>query len=73
MTIFYKSESLLGTGVASAIDEGTLGAGLLENSLSGKGMLLAGYGNKEGRELLRAGHGSKKKKKNDSTSSFNKL
>ena len=63
MTIFYKSESLLGTGVASAIDEGTLGAGLLENSLSGKGMLLAGYGNKEGKELLRAGHGSKKKKK----------
>ena len=61
MTIFYKSESLLGTGVASATDEGTLGAGLLGNSLSGKGVLPAGYGNKEGKELLRADHGSKKK------------
>ena len=60
---------MLGTGVASgvasgvpSIDDCTLGAGLLGNSLSGKGMLLAGYGNKEGKELLRAGYGSKKKR-----------
>ena len=38
----------------------TLGAGLLGNVLSGKGMLRAGYGNKEGKEILRGEYGSKK-------------
>ena len=35
---------------------GTLGASLLENMLRGKG---AGYGNKEGKGVLRAGYGNK--------------
>ena len=43
---------------------GTLGASLLGNMLTGKGMLRAGYGNKyfqskEGKGILRAGYGSK--------------
>ena len=38
---------------------GTLGASLLGNMLTGKGMLRAGYGNKERKGILRAGCGSK--------------
>ena len=38
---------------------GTLGASLLGNMLIGKGILRAGYGNKEGKEMLGAGYGSK--------------
>ena len=38
---------------------GTLGASLLENMLTGKGILRTGYGNKEGKGMLRAGYGSK--------------
>ena len=36
---------------------GTLGASLLGNMLTGKGILRAGY--KEGKKILRAGYGSK--------------
>ena len=36
---------------------GTLGASLLENLLTGKGILRAGTGNKKGKEILRAGSG----------------
>ena len=36
---------------------GTLGGSLLGNMLTGKGR--AGYGNKEGKRMLRAGYGSK--------------
>ena len=37
---------------------GTLGAILLGKILTGKGMLRAGYENKEGKGMLRAGYGS---------------
>ena len=40
---------------------GTLGASLLENLLSGKGILRAGSGNKNGKEFVRAGYAKKKK------------
>ena len=40
----------------------TLGASLLRNMLTGKGMLRAGYGNKEGKEMLKTGCGSLIKK-----------
>ena len=38
---------------------GTLGASLLGNMLTGKGILRAGHENKEGKGMLRAGYGSK--------------
>ena len=38
---------------------GTLGASLLGNMLTGKGILRAGYRNKEEKGILRAGYGSK--------------
>ena len=36
---------------------GTLGASLLGNLLTGKGILRAGSGNKKGKRILRAGSG----------------
>ena len=42
---------------------GTLEASLLGNMLAGKSNVRAGYGNEEGKGMLRAGSGSKKKKK----------
>ena len=41
---------------------GTLGASLLGNLLTGKGILRAGSGNKKGKGILRAGSGNKKGK-----------
>ena len=38
---------------------GTLGASLLGNMLTGRGILRASYGNKEGTEVLRAGYENK--------------
>ena len=38
---------------------GTLGGSLLGNMLTGKGMLGAGYGNKEGKGVLRDGYVSR--------------
>ena len=38
---------------------GTLGATLLVNMLSGKGILRAGYRNKHGKGMIRAAYGSK--------------
>ena len=38
----------------------TLGASLLGNMLTGKGMLRVGYGNQEGKGMPRAGYGSEK-------------
>ena len=50
---------------------GTLGAGLLGNLLSGKGVLRAGYG-KQGEGIVRAGYGfSIKKRSNSNASSDN--
>ena len=42
---------------------GTLGASLLENLLSGKGIVRAGSGNKKGKGIVRAGSGNKKGKR----------
>ena len=39
---------------------GTLGASLLGNMLAGKGIVRAGYGNKERKGVVRAGYGNKK-------------
>ena len=41
---------------------GTLGASLLQNLLSGKGIVRAGTGNKKGKGIVRAGSGNKKGK-----------
>ena len=41
---------------------GTLGATLLGNLLTGKGILRAGSGNKKGKGIVRAGSGNKKGK-----------
>ena len=41
---------------------GTLGASLLGNLLTGKGILRAGSGNKKGKGIVRAGTGNKKGK-----------
>ena len=41
---------------------GTLGAALLGNMLTGKGILSAGYDNKEGKRVLRAAYGNKEGK-----------
>ena len=38
---------------------GTLGASLLGNLLSGKGIVRAGSGNKKGKGIVRAGYGNK--------------
>ena len=38
---------------------GTLGASLLGNMLTGKGIVRAGYGNKKGNRTVRAGYGNK--------------
>ena len=38
---------------------GTLGAGLLGNLLSGKGIVRACFGNKKGKGIVRAGYGNK--------------
>ena len=48
-----KKENLLGTLL------GTLGASSLGSMLTGKGILRAIYGNKQGKGILRAGCGSK--------------
>ena len=41
---------------------GTLGASLLGNLLTGKGILRIGSGNKKGKRILRAGSGNIKRK-----------
>ena len=38
---------------------GTLGASLLGNLLSGKGIVRPDYGNKKGKGIVRAGYGNK--------------
>ena len=46
---------------------GTLGASLLANLLTGKGIVRAGYGNdlKKGKWIVRAGYGNNSKSKMD--------
>ena len=38
---------------------GTLGASLLGNLLTGKGIVRAGYGNKKGKGIVKASYGNK--------------
>ena len=38
---------------------GTLGASLLRNLSTGKGIVRAGYGNKKGKGIVRASYGNK--------------
>ena len=52
---------------------GTLGASLLGNMLIGKVTLGAGYGNEEGKGILRAGYGSSINENFDSNPSFYNL
>ena len=54
---------------------GTLGANLLGNLLSGKGIVRPGSGNKKGKGVVRAGYGSKMEIKwiLNAASSVNKL
>ena len=44
---------------------GTLGARLLGNLLTGKGVVRAGYGNNKGKEVVRAGYGNQLENKMD--------
>ena len=44
---------------------GTLGASLLGNLLTGKGIVRAGYGNNKGKGVVRAGYGNQLKTKMD--------
>ena len=44
---------------------GTLGASLLGNLLTGKGVVRAGYGNNKGKGVVRAGYGNQLKNKMD--------
>ena len=52
---------------------GTLASTLLGNMLAGKGIVRAGYRNKQGKGIERAGYGYSIKKRSNSTTSFNKL
>ena len=45
---------------------GNLGASLLGNLLTGKGVVRAGYGNSKGKGVVRAGYGNQLKNKVDS-------
>ena len=56
-TIKYKTKEQNG-GFLGMLFE-TLGASLLRNFLTGKGMLRAAYGNKKGNGILRAGYENK--------------
>ena len=51
----------------------TLASSLLGKMLAGKGILRAGYGNKQGEGTVRAGYGSSSKKSSNSTTPFNKF
>ena len=44
---------------------GTQGASLLENLLTRKGVVRAGYGNNKGKGIVRAGYGNQLKNKVD--------
>ena len=72
ITKTIKNEIRLQKGGFLGMLLGTLGSSFLGNMLTGKGMSRAGYGNEEGKEMLRAGHGSSIKKINF-TPSFKKL
>ena len=58
ITKTIKNETKEQKGGFLGILLGTLGASLLGNMLTGKGMLRAGYGNKEVKGVVRTGYGS---------------
>ena len=57
-----KNETKDQKGAFQRVFLGTLGANLLGNMLTGKGMFRSAYGNKEGKRMSRAGYGSFVKK-----------
>ena len=57
VTKTIKSESKEQKGGFLSMLMGTLGASLLENLLTGKGIVRAGSGNKKGKGIVRAGTG----------------
>ena len=61
-TITIKSETKERKGGFLSMLLGALGASLLGNLLTGKGILRAGSGNKKGKGIVRAGSGNKKGK-----------
>ena len=75
ITKTIENETKEQKGGFSGMFLGTLGASLLGNVLTGKGIVRAGYGNKDRKGIVRAGYGSRGssiKKKFDSTPSFTK-
>ena len=58
MTKTIKNETKEQKGGFSGMLLGTLGASLLGNLLTGKGILRAGSGNSKGKGILRAGSGN---------------
>ena len=57
VTKTIKNESKEQKGGFLSMLMGTLGASLLENLLTGKGIVRAGSGNKKGKGIVRAGTG----------------
>ena len=64
LTKTIKKETKKQKGGFLSILKGTLGASLLGNLLTGKGILRAGSGNKKGKGIVRAGSRNKKRKRN---------
>ena len=59
VTTTIKNETKEQKGGFLSMLLGTLGASLLGNMLTGKGIVRAGSGNKKGRGIVRAGYGNK--------------
>ena len=59
ITTTIKNETKEQKGGFLSMLLGTLGASLLGNMLTGKGIVRAGSGNKKGRGIVRAGYGNK--------------
>ena len=59
VTTTIKNETKEQKGGFLSMLLGTLGASLLGNMLTGKGIVRAGSGNKKGKGIVRAGYGNK--------------
>ena len=59
VTTTIKNETREQKGGFLSMLLGTLGASLLRNMLTGKGIVRAASGNKKGRGIVRAGYGNK--------------
>ena len=73
ITKTIKNEKKEQKGGFLSILLGTLASSLLENMLSDKGVVRAGYENKQREGVIRAGYGSSIKKSSNSTTSSNKF